>query len=408
MLKCNSDLFRSSVKLVDSFVVNTKESLKEMANIIGLSIPSKLRKGEYASLLAEAILSCPDKWLCQLTHNELTLLQELVEAGPDTYVETTNIMMGNTLECLSLILSDREKDIARVRYMICDELREAVAPYLDKIQISEEQRVRFMVEQYACGILNLYGYLSYVELLDLLNEYLHGSVTRNEIIKALSDSALIRRLTFTVMDVYDSTLSVQSPYLFDFEDLDWQLSEHPEITGKKRYSKEEVFLAGAMPLAHMPNAYRNELKLFMMQKLKHTEELAEFSLQHLWFVAQTESNSMSVITSIIGGKLSSRHELQEAIELFVNYCNGCPRWFLRGYSSEEVFSLFEKDRLRQNPPRIVPGPNMKAAGMDITPEVQSEFDFLFREVFGEQKVGRNDPCPCGSGVKYKKCCGKGN
>jgi uncharacterized protein YecA (UPF0149 family) len=22
----------------------------------------------------------------------------------------------------------------------------------------------------------------------------------------------------------------------------------------------------------------------------------------------------------------------------------------------------------------------------------------------EQKVGRNEPCPCGSGKKYKKCC----
>ncbi|MGC9022270.1 MAG: SEC-C metal-binding domain-containing protein, partial [Dissulfurimicrobium sp.] len=21
-------------------------------------------------------------------------------------------------------------------------------------------------------------------------------------------------------------------------------------------------------------------------------------------------------------------------------------------------------------------------------------------------VGRNDPCPCGSGKKYKKCCGR--
>ena len=23
-----------------------------------------------------------------------------------------------------------------------------------------------------------------------------------------------------------------------------------------------------------------------------------------------------------------------------------------------------------------------------------------------RKVGRNDPCPCGSGLKYKKCCGR--
>ena len=23
-----------------------------------------------------------------------------------------------------------------------------------------------------------------------------------------------------------------------------------------------------------------------------------------------------------------------------------------------------------------------------------------------QKIGRNEPCPCGSGKKYKKCCGR--
>lgn len=29
-----------------------------------------------------------------------------------------------------------------------------------------------------------------------------------------------------------------------------------------------------------------------------------------------------------------------------------------------------------------------------------------KTVVKENKVGRNDPCPCGSGKKYKKCCGK--
>ena len=24
----------------------------------------------------------------------------------------------------------------------------------------------------------------------------------------------------------------------------------------------------------------------------------------------------------------------------------------------------------------------------------------------EPRIGRNDPCPCGSGKKYKKCCGR--
>ncbi|MDF2520824.1 MAG: hypothetical protein K0R84_1452 [Clostridia bacterium] len=30
----------------------------------------------------------------------------------------------------------------------------------------------------------------------------------------------------------------------------------------------------------------------------------------------------------------------------------------------------------------------------------------FNIVIKEPKIGRNDPCPCGSGKKYKKCCGK--
>ena len=29
-----------------------------------------------------------------------------------------------------------------------------------------------------------------------------------------------------------------------------------------------------------------------------------------------------------------------------------------------------------------------------------------KTIVKEEKVGRNDACPCGSGKKYKKCCGK--
>ena len=28
-----------------------------------------------------------------------------------------------------------------------------------------------------------------------------------------------------------------------------------------------------------------------------------------------------------------------------------------------------------------------------------------KRMSGKIKIGRNDPCPCGSGKKYKKCCG---
>ena len=42
-------------------------------------------------------------------------------------------------------------------------------------------------------------------------------------------------------------------------------------------------------------------------------------------------------------------------------------------------------------------------------EKRKEIQKKYREsvmVRNENKIGRNDPCPCGSGKKYKKCCGK--
>ena len=41
----------------------------------------------------------------------------------------------------------------------------------------------------------------------------------------------------------------------------------------------------------------------------------------------------------------------------------------------------------------------------MPPEAMGEVPKL-KPVTVETKVGRNDPCPCGSGKKYKKCCGK--
>jgi SWIM/SEC-C metal-binding protein len=43
------------------------------------------------------------------------------------------------------------------------------------------------------------------------------------------------------------------------------------------------------------------------------------------------------------------------------------------------------------------------------PEDITDLDILLnpgKPKIGETTVGRNDPCPCGSGKKYKKCCGK--
>jgi len=37
--------------------------------------------------------------------------------------------------------------------------------------------------------------------------------------------------------------------------------------------------------------------------------------------------------------------------------------------------------------------------------VESNLDFVPQPYIAPPKIGRNEPCPCGSGKKYKKCCG---
>jgi preprotein translocase subunit SecA len=50
--------------------------------------------------------------------------------------------------------------------------------------------------------------------------------------------------------------------------------------------------------------------------------------------------------------------------------------------------------------------NTRALSYDLEPIYGPSGEPLVDEpVVATVKVGRNDPCPCGSGKKYKKCCG---
>jgi uncharacterized protein YecA (UPF0149 family) len=66
-----------------------------------------------------------------------------------------------------------------------------------------------------------------------------------------------------------------------------------------------------------------------------------------------------------------------------------PRWDLKGHSPTEAFEMGIKL------------PKEK----EYKPEsfIESN-DIPF--VNASPKIGRNEPCPCGSGKKYKNCCGR--
>ena len=52
-------------------------------------------------------------------------------------------------------------------------------------------------------------------------------------------------------------------------------------------------------------------------------------------------------------------------------------------------------------------PQERQAVVDVDAlESPTEEDYIEKARSNEPKVGRNDPCPCGSGKKYKNCCGR--
>jgi uncharacterized protein YecA (UPF0149 family) len=66
----------------------------------------------------------------------------------------------------------------------------------------------------------------------------------------------------------------------------------------------------------------------------------------------------------------SKQVIDGAMPIVVNFYNDVPRFYLRGNTMDVLTA-------RPVSPFVAP-----------------------------MKVGRNDPCPCGSGKKYKNCCGK--
>lgn len=85
------------------------------------------------------------------------------------------------------------------------------------------------------------------------------------------------------------------------------------------------------------------------------------------------------------------NQVNEVVQLIMDLSNNVRIWGNNGYTPQEIFEQFEKPKLRPLPAE------------PFNFDVADIIDFK-----SGNKVGRNDPCPCGSGKKFKKCCMSNN
>ncbi len=85
-------------------------------------------------------------------------------------------------------------------------------------------------------------------------------------------------------------------------------------------------------------------------------------------------------------------QTEERLQEIATLCDKSGWIFVGGFEPDEPEDLREVEYLL-NPQAFASQPRMgKSDNMTV--------------VYEKPKVGRNEPCPCGSGLKYKKCCRK--
>ena len=115
------------------------------------------------------------------------------------------------------------------------------------------------------------------------------------------------------------------------------------------------------------------------------KELAEkFHLSEVEFAGFTDGINTSLEKEVDLDKLEADTRLDATVDfekLFYNMLGAKAPWL---YGLEEWDGVLTEEKRNE-----------------ITKTFKT--DHIFHAA---PKVGRNDPCPCGSGKKYKKCCGK--
>lgn len=84
----------------------------------------------------------------------------------------------------------------------------------------------------------------------------------------------------------------------------------------------------------------------------------------------------------------SRKQFVRLISLIMNVKNNTRIWANRGHTPIELSRLLGR-------------PIVENMGNII-----SLYNYKLNNPVRSKKIGRNEPCPCGSGKKYKKCCDK--
>lgn len=247
--------------------------------------------------------------------------------------------------------------------------------YVDIESIANVERV----VQYAVACTNLYGTISYPNFLEIYNSHNEPPVTSKELKGIFTHPLYIRELEAKEVEAYEEGLfHKEMDLLNDYDEFIHTITGKPFYVPNQeellRYTKkgyyEKTPAQGELAKKMAKDFYGGSPLLIQLEIDKLVLELA---------AAQADFNK------IVQGFLQ-RHvcndltEVNEYTKVITKIGNTTRIWENRGHTPHELAQK-ELSHFKPLPKEAV-------------------------RVTTGAKVGRNDSCPCGSGKKFKKCCGR--
>lgn len=237
-----------------------------------------------------------------------------------------------------------------------------------------------LIIQYAIAFGNFYGVLDYNKFIEIYNSQNSPALSRNELVALVSNILYKKMLENHHVYVHPSRLVHESIEYFD------DLGTYLEVSAGKPYyipDKEELlrytddfYFEETMEQARLASMLAKDF--FGGSTMMVREEIEEIIGQATLF-GENVNELISYFLSRF--ELENQDQINVYVKAIVDVANNVRLWENRGHTPHELLAM-ERPYLKS----MSPPPSL--------------------EVIKGGKVGRNDPCPCGSGRKYKRCCGK--
>lgn len=374
--------------------------LKMLYSHLGLKIKSGVKKDVMIRSLQKYLVDNPDYLIKHLLTYELRMYNDLVN-HPEKGLQLPPEL--NRFPIDSVAFGDDG-----YYHCLAPELEPVMQPLLEDAIRQREESGEEKVENHIVGLLNLRGAIPSEEYISILQDGGLGVESENDV--------FIRFHRFYAGNDQDDDTIVESPFVFgtEFNAFDWRCVDRK--TEPKQFSDAEIAKAAIMPYPQIGGKAYEKLKKTLLGFGKTESQVDEYILER-WLHKQNDTtNPIDGLDSI---KYDSYEQVQELLPALTDYANKVPYWKFKGWSSEET-SERERKLHPNRPLHITMGPNMRARGIHSFEQLQEmaakgeeipDMPFpgmAFQDPYvrSDKKVGRNDPCPCGSGKKYKNCCGR--